>query len=577
MLTILFKLMEGNLRGARNSLLVSPTSSYKASFELPTQVRASRDRDRRLYAGKGFIPPRERFPVSTGSSSRGSGHNRGMSENYVASTNASGPVYKTSAVERRASSAMGSFGSPSAAENSFKRVSVRPARSQEAMRNERLASWQKNSAGTPSEEPPVKLSPELAHSLDTLPEEAATPSSNLQRSASTTTNLRSQMSELRGRISSLQQKAKEDSLRRRSLQSLRTPSPFTAAEIWYSGADSYAGGPITADAGVGSKPDDPVADDSQIQKHSQEEATTPDSTPVQRRSREEIVEEVEEAEEAEDDNGEDQAEPFGKDDMDESYPREESRDRTRTPESPRDNESVYEDVSPVMERHEDRADAFDYENFFLHSAMGTYSTVSRSSSSLGSNDSVETTRPVSPSKAAEDEPDLKEHRPSFHLRNDSVGSVSTVATFQTAVEGQGSEADSEGNSANERLDEFSEQILRSAQGPTLNSTLKAPQVPAGRADSAVSVPHSHSNSITQGSPAEQIVAAILLRSKKTGRRRPSLEKPDKELIEGLADGFVNVCNNLLDTSIDDYERRVWRRRLDDARRMLNGEGEGEAF
>src|SRR6202012_5630746 len=39
-----------------------------------------------------------------------------------------------------------------------------------------------------------------------------------------------------------------------------------------------------------------------------------------------------------------------------------------------------ETAQPVVaERHEDRADAFDYENFFLHSAMGTYSRERRDS------------------------------------------------------------------------------------------------------------------------------------------------------------------------------------------------------
>ena len=50
------QVMEGNLRGARHSLLVSPSASsplanLKTASELSQQLSASRDRDRKLYAG----------------------------------------------------------------------------------------------------------------------------------------------------------------------------------------------------------------------------------------------------------------------------------------------------------------------------------------------------------------------------------------------------------------------------------------------------------------------------------------------------------------------------------------------
>ena len=60
--------------------------------------------------------------------------------------------------------------------------------------------------------------------------------------------------------------------------------------------------------------------------------------------------------------------------------------------------SVYEDAisgaPPSVVAHEDREDAFDYEHFFLHSAMGTYSGHRRrhSSSSTDTATSTETAR-----------------------------------------------------------------------------------------------------------------------------------------------------------------------------------------
>jgi hypothetical protein len=70
--------------------------------------------------------------------------------------------------------------------------------------------------------------------------------------------------------------------------------------------------------------------------------------------------------------------------------------------------------------HEEREDAFDYEHFILHSALGNYSRQVRrpSQSSRGS---VETTRPG---------------RSVRHSRTNSAMSVSTVATFATATEGE---------------------------------------------------------------------------------------------------------------------------------------------
>src|SRR5205823_348929 len=100
-------------------------------------------------------------------------------------------------------------------------------------------------------------------------------------------------------------------------------------------------------------------------------------------------------------------------------------------------DSVYEDAvyeMPTTERHEDRADAFDYEHFFLHSAMGTYSLDGRRNST-SSGSSTATTRPVTAVRTHE-VLNGSEKRISIHQRNPSVDSVSTVASFATAAEHQ---------------------------------------------------------------------------------------------------------------------------------------------
>ena len=118
-------------------------------------------------------------------------------------------------------------------------------------------------------------------------------------------------------------------------------------------------------------------------------------------------------------------------------------------------DSVYEDAQheqkPVV-AHEDREDAFDYEHFFLHSALGTYSSGRRgSASSETSTSSVETAKgPALMSGDSEDEfnheyalyppptpetPErLKKVERNLHRRAPSDESVSTLATYATADE-----------------------------------------------------------------------------------------------------------------------------------------------
>jgi hypothetical protein len=96
-------------------------------------------------------------------------------------------------------------------------------------------------------------------------------------------------------------------------------------------------------------------------------------------------------------------------------------------------ESMYHDTVQHQISHEDREDAFDYEHFFLHSAMGTMSMARRASvGSFTSDDSVETTRGPVSSETINSEYSVA--KPTILGRRNSSNSISTIDTFATAQE-----------------------------------------------------------------------------------------------------------------------------------------------
>jgi hypothetical protein len=464
------------------------------------------------------------------------------------------------------------------------RFPIRESRSFEVMRepsngwtqDDRENSLRSHSRGSKS--PP--------HMLETLPEDG-TP--KLHRSSSTTSSLRDQMDDLKGRISSLKQRAQEDHLRRRSLQSLRAPSPFTSAETWYSGTDAYksGGSPIAADAGVGIATQSPTRKALFEEDEEGDASLRSDTSPVDPFGAVKAVDYGRSA--------------FGTDNPTTNHYRNHSAsskvsDAIRQPEGEVEDDqdfvsvhgeivddagsSVYEDAvyeMPVTERHEDRVDAFDYENFFLHSAMGTYSQTRRgSNSSGGSADSVETTRPVTAFQNQED--DVSAKRASFHQRNYSADSVSTMASFATAAEEQWDD-----DEENERMDQFSQQLL-----PFHHSTTPRLEQHSPRSDSAIKMRNANrspSQKSRGNSPAgdrmnnlqTSKISPIMLGSPQE-EPHPALSVKEKDLIYKLSLSFQQVCTNLHSTAGDQYERKEWRRRLDYARRILDGEEfEGEPF
>ncbi|KAH9218467.1 hypothetical protein DL95DRAFT_81638 [Leptodontidium sp. 2 PMI_412] len=302
----------------------------------------------------------------------------------------------------------------------------------------------------------------------------------LTRSASSMQmrDLKDQMSDLKGRLSVLRDRARDDTMKRRSLQSLRTPSPFTAAEQWYATSKNY-GEPLSADAGVASPPwkgsvngeEEPRPEETfhaittDMPEYAESDVTSVYEDVNEHYVTEEQIAdhelqspEVEEYDTAEEQQKREPVEEFEDDYNEEMVDREEADDYES-------DASLYHDSLTTPMSHEDREDAFDYEHFFLHSAMGTISQQRMerrgSTGSFSSEGSVETVQgPSVPSANAPARASLG------HFRSESTDSVSTVATFETATEGNGSENGDEAEDG----DKFAVQQVPTLLPPRSNTT-----------------------------------------------------------------------------------------------------------
>lgn len=269
-------------------------------------------------------------------------------------------------------------------------------------------------------------------------------------------DLRDQVNDLKGRLSTLRDQARADSLKRRSLQSLRTPSPFTHARVeqWYADANGHEDGVTVSgdikesattgdDNNVHDRPGDSGEAREEflpVQTAHADETTLPASnsadpqpalptvvddanmkgTDVEAGSLNELDDIMNELDYLDDVRTED-----GYDDPDGS-----------SGSASESGESSYHDSVQAQLSHEDREDAFDYEHFFLHSAMGSMSRRQMrrrgSNDSFTSEDSVETTRgPV-----ASYPPDIVAAKIGRLSRRGSAESISTMDSFATATEGR---------------------------------------------------------------------------------------------------------------------------------------------
>ncbi|KAL9580650.1 MAG: hypothetical protein Q9212_004369 [Teloschistes hypoglaucus] len=452
------------------------------------------------------------------------------------------------------------------------------------------------------------------------------------RSTNQMRDIRDQMQDLKGKISSLKQRAREDSLRRRSLQSLRTPSPFTAAEQWYHGApglerDRSRSRPREASSpkmqamveeetetkqypvrepGEGASKEAEIAMDGATPKqHGSDEDKAPRNGPVAHENDGSAKTSVDGSMGQEEDGRMDQSQL-----EDPSVMRRENGPDEENEEM--EDEILDPPALPVGGRHEDRPDAFDYEHLFLHSRMGTLSQGAKSrSSSHSSTYSIETTKPSNVSATGGevcsdsnaslddsfDEESLSDARNSMHERKGSVASVSTVATFATATEGEGVASDTDEDewvykrpmagawqpehgskakvSASKRRD-----IQSSAKATKATTQAKSRASPERMEADAARSPVSPQSEMPNADDLLGLLTSCLFTGEDGVDPRPiELNDSDRDLAAKLVRSVAKVCAQLQAYSIDGnkYGGRPWRRRLDGARRVLDGETNGEVF
>lgn len=493
----------------------------------------------------------------------------------------------------------------------------------------------------------------------------------LSRSSSTTQmrDLRDQMHDLKGRLSVLRDRARDDTMKRRSLQSLRTPSPFTAAEQWYTNAKGYGEEPLSADAGLsptnglspawkqedetkesllspktdsssqGNSPQAPDFEGSDVTSVYEDVDDTHHFSAIPKRSHEPQNSDAETASIQESILSEKEFQDEVDDYNDEIISVDEADDYES------DASSSYHDSLDGPISHEDREDAFDYEHFFLHSAMGTIGRQAErnrrgSAGSFSSEDSVETTRgPVQTSNQT-DEENFNPRASFTHLRSTSNGSVSTMATFATAEENNSSDEDRNENAGE---DEFA---VRQSDAPELRVStpvtakrstfggtpmdLRLPEEAAAspeRSERSPAIPDrtqehnvderngtgGHRPSVSSfdsctsngsrrsfplvnppkvpeqptvnGSRGSGESKTSVLTSDSTLIDRQSamdeerlqtspvhmLAKDDQILVERLVASLGKCVLGLQESGRGSYDSRVWRRRLDAARRVLEGD------
>lgn len=422
------------------------------------------------------------------------------------------------------------------------------------------------------------------------------------------------------------------------MQSLRTPSPFTAAENWYGDETGFRQG----SPNVGNDMETNSADEKHQSRES-DQSFNIDKVPGNEASSS-IDESFEDSEldlsqrnivptrtiSSDELQAEQSIETPTKASLSESSTEPLAKENGHGTEDPMRDQDLksrqeevdslygdqdYHDTSPppVGERHEDRPDAFDYETFFLHSGTGTLARKAHSRhSSHSSMFSVETTKPTytltdtlrepaddTDSSSAEATPRraISRQKERGHVRNDSGESISTVATFATATEGKGS--DGEGDD-DEWIHRPMAGAWRSDQSSKRKISPRSPSSPSsdlGRSGSSssskraapfrklgpnvngidpipVPIPSvpAHHLDMTPLSPSSTSLAVL-------SREAAQMSEGDKKLVEMLVNSLSKVCARLKEGGEENgrYEGRVWRRRLDTARRVLDGEMNGEAF
>ncbi|KAJ5370442.1 uncharacterized protein N7496_006534 [Penicillium cataractarum] len=396
-------------------------------------------------------------------------------------------------------------------------------------------------------------------------------------------DLQYQMKGLHIKISSLKVRTQEDNMRRRSLQSLRTPSPLTAADPWYQNG-------LEVRDGRSSRGSNPRRDGSseyvrETQSRQYTETASKDrkgsynheridDSPVEQSPH--LAQGTGESWQGHDidyDGRESAAETMYEDAEEGDYYDDGDIDREAL------NEILREPLdADLATPHEEREDAFDYEHFILHSALGNFSQQMRHDS-VSSHGSVETTRPTHSVR---------------HSRTNSSLSASTDATFATATEGEPMPDDEDdilywdrkfnhelrhrhhGQHANAAIETDRSATPRGSREDTNATPVEVQQSPARSVDMTG---RSTAGSATPTSLVSSLVSTVRAASSPhPGSATPTaggINDDDTQMLEQLFSSLGKVCMDLqaITTSPDPDSKaaRVLRRRLDAARRVLDGE------
>ncbi|KAA8566932.1 hypothetical protein EYC84_010028 [Monilinia fructicola] len=651
--------MEGNLTRARSSLYVTPSVSMPSIYSSSPLTNPSLLQIDRRISG---IPSRQRSFSSFHADSTASspGHSRVWSENNISPSRATAfPVRASSAAASyRARSSMGSNAanpasplSPGVTKEEKSSGIARPTGSGQSSPRSRISPPLASHLAPLVEDGIPELGERTNGGTDTDRDYSTLREGRLSRSSSTSSmrmqDIHTQMHDLKGRLSVLRDRARDDSMKRRSLQSLRTPSPFTTGEQWYSGGPD---GRENA-AKTGSVVDHGQSHGVQNGKPSKDVYTSP-FVPMRQAPRyaeseaESIYEDAGESrvkspgvasprqhyapivEEGDYDTCSEESEVSSNDSYNDDYEGFDEFDHEDNSDVSIYHESVAEQIS-----HEDREDAFDYEHFFLHSAMGTMSRERRGS--ISSEDSVETTRgPTAPIPLVENRHDPSERSSMVHLRSDSNASISTLATFATARSTMDDDENSEDEENpfdltvphNDTRDiDTPDSPTITPYKPTTTTPIAAKRSTFGSLPRNTTINDANDIGIARGSGLYDIDIRPLLHSRnisldsatststtrsfplstktkelqnaftppgtasstdsypvrstslennrKNGQLSPvhMLSQDDQILVERLVASLGNCVLGLREMEPGSYDSRIWRRRLDAARRVLEGE------
>jgi hypothetical protein len=484
-------------------------------------------------------------------------------------------------------------------------ASLRGARSQEAMRESRLKHWILEDGSVASQMDISRAASSTGYHY--VARGSPTPSDLLRRPASQASEIRAQMNELKDKITEIKERAKESS-RRASALSMRSSSQFGDEHSSpSSGGTSRASGAVYQKSD--SPPESPVLEEFAVKKPYRQSVASyrgPDDIDEYTESHYEDAEEtLDDLEEELQRNGPHSnglgiypphgvvPEPYMNDILEELP--EEDEDVEHASES--GHSEYYEAEAVQAERHEDRADAFDYENFFLHSAMGTYSRDQRRES-FSSESSIETTRPVSPARktpamgndseagvtVATDFSGIQDSPLSaVHERNMSTDSISTAASFETATEGSVVVHDVEHEEHYDELDAATQQALASTSRPQSTSWSHdrhslsprkhpgpSPLLPLPSPPPSMLASPPPDKEIKPSRPSSTLLGSFIgLDSMDSA---PEVVRRDRALVENVVTALQKCCLELQRSRNE--KREDWRERLAEAQRILEGlEGE----